>query len=233
VTAEPKMEELLASIRKAIHDDIGDQAVAGSLGGPIKGSMRELRVKIGEGTPAAVSEIEELRNKIGRTRAAEEQQRRLPSAGGAVAPPVRQAPVMTEPLREAPALRPSFAESDMGLRRSQMAAPRAETFRGERQNDAPPGWERAVPVLPAAPDYSAAGAIDAGMMSSETSAAAGAAFNRLAQSIMNRAMGDRPIEDLTRDLLRQMLKQWLDENLPVMVERLVREEIERVARCGR
>jgi len=30
-----------------------------------------------------------------------------------------------------------------------------------------------------------------------------------------------------------MLKQWLDENLPNMVERMVREEIERVARTGR
>jgi len=30
-----------------------------------------------------------------------------------------------------------------------------------------------------------------------------------------------------------MLKQWLDEHLPSMVERLVREEIERVARRGR
>jgi cell pole-organizing protein PopZ len=29
-----------------------------------------------------------------------------------------------------------------------------------------------------------------------------------------------------------MLKQWLDENLPSLVERLVREEIERVARRG-
>jgi cell pole-organizing protein PopZ len=30
-----------------------------------------------------------------------------------------------------------------------------------------------------------------------------------------------------------MLKQWLDDNLPVLVERLVRAEIERVARGGR
>jgi cell pole-organizing protein PopZ len=36
-----------------------------------------------------------------------------------------------------------------------------------------------------------------------------------------------------REMLRPMLKQWLDDNLPVMVERLVRAEIERVARGGR
>jgi hypothetical protein len=31
-------------------------------------------------------------------------------------------------------------------------------------------------------------------------------------------------------MLRPMLKQWLDENLPAIVERLVRAEIQRVAR---
>ena len=49
---------------------------------------------------------------------------------------------------------------------------------------------------------------------------------------MSRALGERPIEDITRELLRTMLKQWLDEHLPALVERLVREEIERVARRG-
>ena len=36
-----------------------------------------------------------------------------------------------------------------------------------------------------------------------------------------------------RELLRPLLKTWLDDNLPTMVERLVRAEIERVARGGR
>jgi cell pole-organizing protein PopZ len=43
----------------------------------------------------------------------------------------------------------------------------------------------------------------------------------------------RTLEDLVQDMLRPMLKDWLDENLPTMVERLVRAEIERVARGGR
>jgi len=50
---------------------------------------------------------------------------------------------------------------------------------------------------------------------------------------MARATGDRGLEDMTRDLLRGMLKTWLDDNLPDLVERLVRDEIERVARRGR
>lgn len=39
-------------------------------------------------------------------------------------------------------------------------------------------------------------------------------------------------DGLVREMLRPMLKQWLDDNLPAMVERLVRAEIERVARGG-
>jgi cell pole-organizing protein PopZ len=34
-------------------------------------------------------------------------------------------------------------------------------------------------------------------------------------------------------MMRPMLKTWLDDNLPALVERLVRTEIERVARGGR
>lgn len=70
------------------------------------------------------------------------------------------------------------------------------------------------------------------MLSSEASNATQAAFNQLAETLMNRAMGERSVEEVTRELLRTMLKRWLDENLPPLVERLVREEIERVARRG-
>jgi cell pole-organizing protein PopZ len=41
------------------------------------------------------------------------------------------------------------------------------------------------------------------------------------------------MEETVKELLRPMLKQWLDDNLPPLVERLVRAEIERVARGGR
>ena len=40
--------------------------------------------------------------------------------------------------------------------------------------------------------------------------------------------GGQTLEDITRDLLRPMIKQWLDAQLPALVERLVRIEIERV-----
>ena len=36
---------------------------------------------------------------------------------------------------------------------------------------------------------------------------------------------NRTLEDMVRELLRPMLKEWLDDNLPPLVERLVRDEI--------
>jgi cell pole-organizing protein PopZ len=38
------------------------------------------------------------------------------------------------------------------------------------------------------------------------------------------------LEDVVRETLRPMLKSWLDENLPRLVEQMVQAEIERVAR---
>ena len=41
--------------------------------------------------------------------------------------------------------------------------------------------------------------------------------------------GETSLEGLTRELLRPMLSEWLDRNLPPMVEKLVKAEIARIA----
>ncbi len=57
------------------------------------------------------------------------------------------------------------------------------------------------------------------------------AFETLAATVV---LQNTPmLERVMRDLLRPMLKTWLDDNLPQLVERLVRTEIERVARGPR
>jgi cell pole-organizing protein PopZ len=66
------------------------------------------------------------------------------------------------------------------------------------------------------------------LVSSATSAAVDSAFNALAQTVL--VHNARTLEDLVREMLRPMLKVWLDDNLPGVVERLVRGEIERVSR---
>ena len=71
----------------------------------------------------------------------------------------------------------------------------------------------------------------AALISDQTGAAVQNAFGALANTVLSN--NARTLEDLVKDMLKPMLKTWLDDNLPTMVERLVRAEIERVARGGR
>ena len=66
------------------------------------------------------------------------------------------------------------------------------------------------------------------LLSGSTTAAVDAAFSSLAHTIL--LNNPRTLEDLVREMLRPMLKTWLDDNLPGLVERMVRAEIERVSR---
>ena len=69
------------------------------------------------------------------------------------------------------------------------------------------------------------------LMSPRADAVVASAFSQLAANMLPGS--SRTIDELVEDLLRPMLHDWLDANLPVMVERLVREEIERVSRARR
>lgn len=66
------------------------------------------------------------------------------------------------------------------------------------------------------------------LLSSAAGNSVGQAFNMLSHTVLNRDA--RTLEDLVKEMLKPMLKVWLDDNLPPLVERLVRAEIERVAR---
>lgn len=67
------------------------------------------------------------------------------------------------------------------------------------------------------------------LVSAPAGSAVSAAFGSLHRSVNSNS---RTVDDLVSEALRPMLKAWLDENLPALVERLVRAEIERVARQG-
>lgn len=45
-------------------------------------------------------------------------------------------------------------------------------------------------------------------------------------------VGNVTLEDMTRELLRPLLKTWLDENLPAIIEKQVAREIEKIARLA-
>lgn len=69
------------------------------------------------------------------------------------------------------------------------------------------------------------------LVSRETGLQVARSFDDLV-SAMNLSQ-QRSLDEVAEDLLRPMLQEWLDDNLPTLVERLVREEIERVARGPR
>ncbi|PPD42154.1 MAG: hypothetical protein CTY15_12615 [Methylocystis sp.] len=71
----------------------------------------------------------------------------------------------------------------------------------------------------------------AALVSPDAASSIASHFQALAASMVINDSG--LLHKYAQEMLRPMLKQWLDDNLPVIVERLVRAEIERVARGGR
>jgi hypothetical protein len=85
-------------------------------------------------------------------------------------------------------------------------------------------------ALPPAPDE--------GLLSRPAAAAAAASFAQLAAQVARErdsvplGIGMRTLEDLVKELMRPMIKEWLDAHLPGLVERLVAQEINRVSGRG-
>ena len=239
VTVEPRVEELLATIRKAIDNDISQLDKAQGLataGRGVGASMREMR--LGPAESGADQELTRLRERVGRQKI----DQRV-SVAAPVAPPprpVERAAPRTDGvsgiLSGAPAergpraiprelLRPSYVD-DLPEQEPQYQ-PQPYMPAQEAQ------WaEETQPPLPQQAYYPPAQQGGA-LMSPQAAYSAQASFQALADSMFANLGGERQLQDMAQELLRPMLKQWLDSNLPPLVERLVREEIERVARRGR
>jgi uncharacterized protein len=136
-----------------------------------------------------------------------------------VAPPPEPAPVAKQPEPEPQARQPEPPPV------VEIAPPPAPKIAWEKPAAAPePVVAREVEPEPAPVE-------EEPFVSPETDAAVTASFNALSASVA--LQSSEMIENLTREMLRPMLKSWLDDNLPSLVERLVRAEIQRVARGGR
>jgi len=73
---------------------------------------------------------------------------------------------------------------------------------------------------------------DGRLVSDEVEQVSAATISGLTAALASSARvgdGDQTLEQLVKDVLRPILKEWLDANLPGMVERIVREEVERIA----
>jgi hypothetical protein len=159
-------------------------------------------------------------------------------AAAPAAEPSMQSP-STEPVSPAPAPQP-VVEDVLELTEA-MAAPAEQptigfrTINGESDlmfedgsdQDAAP-MKRPEPAPSWQPPRQQTPPDEDPLVSSVTSAAVDSAFNSLSHTVL--VHNARTLEDIVREMLRPMLKTWLDSNLPGIVDRLVRAEIERVSR---
>ena len=95
---------------------------------------------------------------------------------------------------------------------------------------APPPPRRAVAPVPA---VRAAAPSEGAMLSAPTTHAAVGALARLAGSLRVADTPNQTLEGVVRELLKPMLKDWLDHNLPAIVEAKVEAELDRIARLAR
>jgi len=206
--SEPSMEEILSSIRRIISEG-GDSADKEAAKGPRPETQEEVldltEMVEDDGTVVSLADHNKGKPEI------------RPQAEIKVQPEM-------EPEPEIESAPPSTAQPEAEIRAEPPAAPA----------DAP--MAAAFP-RPSSPPPAAARR-EEGLVSSEPAQATAAALANLAASVSHEieasaqvAIGapGRTLEDIVKDLLRPMIQNWLDANLPAITERLVRREIQRIA----
>ncbi|HSI41030.1 MAG TPA: DUF2497 domain-containing protein [Xanthobacteraceae bacterium] len=225
---DPSMEEILASIRRIIADDTPARPAGRAQAGDSEAHAGET-VEMDEAwVPPAP---QERPGPMVRSVPVKEASATRADLSGLVEP-VAPAPVLAAPAPVVPAA-PPVAEPPS------VAAAAPEPFVAARPVVPPAAAAPLPPRLPssfAMPPRPLAAERPADrqtdrLVSAPTNAAVAAAFGTLSRTVAPQQ--SRSLEDVVGDLLRPMLRSWLDENLPAVVERLVRAEIERVTRDGR
>jgi cell pole-organizing protein PopZ len=156
-----------------------------------------------------------------------------------VATLVQPAPVaaVTEPEPE-PELEPEAEADILDLTEAMEALSAAAPVESPPPREPAPAFIAVEPPAPAMTmppnvaeaqrQFSRETSIDRSLLSPTTTAVVDSAFSALAQTVL--VQNAQTLDGLVREMLRPMLKVWLDDNLPSLVERLVRAEIERVSR---
>lgn len=242
---QPSIDDLLASIRRAIHERVSpDGAPAAqarkpslvhpaSPASPDAGQQESGRIK----RTTVAADRDGFAGLLGGDVRLEEALARLNQAAGSGS----AGKAAAEAARPEPRLRPTVAPASAApvsappAWRSAPVPPAADRKRDQRDDrPAPARQSPPRPDRPAQAFAPASGrARSPDLLSTEAASAAHSAFSRLSDAVATRNTGEPSLDEMTRDCLRPLLKDWLDRNLPGIVERLVREEIERVARRGR
>jgi uncharacterized protein len=244
---EPSMEEILASIRRIIADDEAkpaadkpsSPAVAAKPEKPAAPAPAAKAPVMTNIPPSAIPAAQAAAAKaVPPVKAAPPPPPAPPPAAAAVSNSQDDIDAMLAGLDEATSeaeIRPAAPEVEVFDLTDEMAVPEPQpSFKKvEPQDDLeftemaaakamhrrpafePPPFESEVP----APQQ---------ILSRSTVSAVESAFNSLANTVLSN--NARTLEDLVKEMLRPMLKSWLDDNLPGLVERIVKAEIERVSR---
>jgi cell pole-organizing protein PopZ len=207
---EPSMEEILASIRRIIADDDTKPAARPEAKAPEPKAPPPPPPKPAPAPPPAAAmkqdDIDAMLAGLDEPAAPEP-----PPPEPEPEPEVLE---LTEAMQApaSPAFRKIDAEQDVVFEEAPEPEPPRPPPRAPE-----PQPRMAQPAMP-----------EPAIMSSSTAAAVDSAFNALAHTVL--VQNAKTLEDLVKEMLRPMLQHWLDNNLPTLVERLVRQEIERVAR---
>lgn len=249
-TADPSMEEILASIRRIIADD-DDKGPEPATA--IDGSKEASRLPEPAGEPPASPDrgdedhdILDLAGIDARPGSDASLDIDLPDLSFAPAPepewpgqadsapkPAHETPEPVRPMLAPEPVKPpvaplaaAVAQSSAGSRAAPHSGPAPENARDVSRSAAEPPRPPRSAIAPPSPAVSAEAII-----SREATASVGQAFHLLSHTIMSQHA--TTLEDIVREMLKPMLKTWLDDNLPPLVERLVAAEIQRVARGQR
>ena len=145
--------------------------------------------------------------------------------GDATEPVAPEAVAMAEPESAAPATPEPLAETEVADV-LELTSPLAEEAPQPKPNGS------ATPPAASSSSPEAAISIDR-LMSDPAAQASRNAFAALSQMQVRAEIGaENTLEGLVADLLRPMLREWLDRELPSLVERMVQAEITRVTGRG-
>jgi len=249
------MEEILASIRRIIADDEAKPAVAEKLASPSAPAKpeppaaKEPAAKTPAAKDPAAKDLAAKATAMKDIPPSAIAPAAKPAAAAKPAPPPAPEPVVSNSQDDIDAMlasldaatpeeeiRPAQPDADVFDLTDEMALPdppAASSFHKiDPQDDLEFAENAAARALNRPPSYepppfeSAAPAQQ--ILSRSTVSAVESAFNSLANTVLSN--NARTLEDLVKEMLRPMLKSWLDDNLPGLVERIVKAEIERVSR---
>jgi uncharacterized protein len=227
---EPSMEEILASIRRIIADDEAKPSAAEKAAPEPPKAERPA-------APAAKAVMNDIPPS------------KIPAAKAPATPPAAPANNNQDDIdallagldetTSAEEIRPAQPEPEVLELTDDMAvappisAPSAApaSFRKVEPQDDIEFIDPSSRAAPKAPAYDTQGfdaAARQAILSQNTVNSVESAFNALANTVLSN--NARTLEDLVKEMLRPMLKAWLDDNLPALVERIVKAEIERVSR---